>query len=62
MSDRTEKRRVLPEADLQELRAAGFEVSADPWGEPIVRAPGAPWFGDAAFELARLPFRRRRVR
>lgn len=53
---------VVTEADLQELRVAGFEVSADPWGEPIAKAPGAPWFGDAGFELARLRLRRDRRR
>ncbi len=50
----------VTEDDLQELIDAGFEVSEDIWGEPIAKAPGAPWFSDAAYELAKLRFRRDR--
>ena len=53
---------VVTEGHLRELRTAGFEISTDPSGQPIAKAPGAPWFGDAAFELARMRFRRDRRR
>lgn len=47
-------------ADLDELRAAGFEVTVDYGGGVIARGPGAPWWNPAAYELARLRFRRGR--
>lgn len=48
----------VSEDDLEELRAAGYHVSTDIWGEPIARAPGELWSNPATYELARLRFER----
>ncbi|WP_438006177.1 hypothetical protein WME89_47470 [Sorangium sp. So ce321] len=46
----------VTERHLREFRRAGFEVDTDVFGRPIAKAPGAPWFNSAAFEIARWRF------
>ncbi|AUX45892.1 uncharacterized protein SOCE26_073920 [Sorangium cellulosum] len=41
---------------LRELGRAGLELATDIFGNPIAKAPGAPWFNGADFEIARWRF------
>ncbi|WP_437671558.1 hypothetical protein [Sorangium sp. So ce131] len=52
----------VTERHLRELRRAGFDLWTDVFGRPIAKAPGAPWFNDAAFEIARWRFIQRQKR